>query len=221
MCGRFTLRTSPQEVAKAFQLADADVPLFSPRYNIAPTQQVLAIRLRDGKRRASFLHWGLIPSWASDHSVGNRLINARGESVADKPSFRSAFKRSRCLVVTDGSYEWQKTGKAKQPFFIRLKTDQPFAFAGLAEHWHRGDQAIDSCTLITTDANELMADIHDRMPVILSPANYDFWLDPEFQDKAKLQSLLRPYPDGEMTAYPVNTLVNNPRNETAACIDAI
>lgn len=221
MCGRFTLRTSPQEVAKTFQLADADVPLFSPRYNIAPTQQVLAIRLRDGKRQASFLHWGLIPSWASDPSVGNRMINARGESVADKPSFRSAFNRSRCLVVTDGFYEWQKTGKAKQPFFIRLKKDQPFAFAGLAEHWHRGDQTIDSCTLITTDANDLMADIHDRMPVILSPADYDLWLDPEFQDKAKLQSLLRPYLDGEMTAYPVSTIVNNPRNETAACIDAI
>ena len=144
MCGRFTLRTSPQEVAKAFQLADADVSVFSPRYNIAPTQQVLAIRLRDGKRQASFLHWGLIPPWASDPSVGNRLINARGESVADKPSFRSAFKRSRCLVVTDGFYEWQKTGKAKQPFFIRLKKDRPFAFAGLAEHWHRGDQVVDS-----------------------------------------------------------------------------
>jgi putative SOS response-associated peptidase YedK len=219
MCGRFTLRTSPQEVAKAFQLDG--VPEFSPRYNIAPTQQVLAIRLHDDKRQAEFLHWGLVPSWASGPSVGNRLVNARGESVADKPSFRSAFKRSRYLVVTDGFYEWQKTDKkAKQPFFIRLMKDQPFAFAGLAEHWHRGDNTIDSCVLITTDANELMADIHDRMPVILSPTDYDLWLDPEFQDKEKLQALLRPYPANEMMAYHVSALVNNPRNETPACVEA-
>ena len=149
MCGRYTLRSSPQAVAKAFRLTEP--PDFSPRYNIAPTQQVLAIRQQDGNRQASFLHWGLIPSRADDPSIGNRMINARADTVAVKPSFRSAFKKSRCLIVADGFYEWQKTGKAKQPFYIRLKQDGPFAFAGLAEHWHRGDQAIDSCTIITTE----------------------------------------------------------------------
>jgi putative SOS response-associated peptidase YedK len=217
MCGRFTLRTTPQEVAKAFDLADA--PSFSPRFNISPTQQVLAIRLQDGKRQASFHQWGLIPSWADDPKIGYRMINARADGVAAKPSFRSAFKKSRCLVVADGFYEWKKTGSAKQPFFIRLKNDRPFAFAGLAEHWHRDDKAIDSCTIITTDPNELTSEVHDRMPVILSPDDYALWLDPEFEDKEKLQSFLRPYPAEEMTAYAVSTLVNSPKNESPACVD--
>ena len=212
-------KTAAGKVAKAFQLDG--VPDLSPRYNIAPTQQVLAIQLRDGKRQASFLHWGLIPSWANDPAIGNRMINARADGVAIKPSFRSAFKKSRCLIVADGFYEWQKTGKAKQPFYIRLKDDRPFAIAGLAEHWHRDEKTIDSCTIITTEPNELTATVHDRMPVILAPADYDLWLDPEFQDKEKLQSLLRPYPADEMTAYPVSTLVNSPRNENPMCIDAL
>lgn len=219
MCGRYTLRTSPQAVAKAFQLQL--VPDFSPRYNNAPTQQVLTIREHDGSRQALFMHWGLIPSWADDPSIGNRMINARAESVADKPSFRSAFKRSRCLIVADGFYEWQKTGKAKQPSFIRLKQDRPFAFAGLAEHWHRGDQTIDSCTIVTTAANELMAPIHDRMPVILAPEDYEEWLDPQFPDKEKLLALLRPFPEDRLVAIPVSTLVNSPRNEEAACIEPL
>ena len=218
MCGRFTLRSSPSKIAEAFHLAG--VPELSPRFNVAPTQQVLVIQEREEKRVGAFLHWGLIPSWAKDPSIGNRMINARAESVADKPSFRSAFKRHRCLVVADGFYEWKKSGKAKQPYYIRLKKDQPFAFAGLAEHWHRGEQTIDSCTIITTEPNELMADIHNRMPVILSPDDYDLWLDPEFEGKEKLLSLLRPFSTDEMTAYPVSTLVNSPRNENPACIDA-
>jgi putative SOS response-associated peptidase YedK len=216
MCGRFTLRSSPRAVAEAFGLAE--FPLFEPRYNIAPTQPVAAIRLQNGRRQLSFLQWGLIPSWADDPSIGNRMINARAEGVADKPSFRSAFKKSRCLIVADGFYEWQKVGKAKQPYYIRLQDERPFAFAGLAEHWRRGDQSIDSCTVITTEANELMADIHDRMPVILSPDDYEFWLDPEFQGKEKLLSLLRPFPADELTAYPVSAIVNSPRNEKAECV---
>jgi putative SOS response-associated peptidase YedK len=217
MCGRFTLRVSPQAVAETFDLAD--VPEFMPRYNVAPTQQVLAIRLKEGKRQTSFHHWGLIPSWADDPKIGNRMINARADGVAVKPSFRSAFKRGRCLIVADGFYEWKKTGAAKQPFYIRLKNDRPFAFAGLAEHWHRDDKAIDSATIITTEPNELTAAVHDRMPVILRPDDYDLWLDPEFEGKEKLQSLLRPYPAGEMTAFPVSTIVNSPRNENSSCID--
>ena len=159
MCGRYTLRSNPKTVAEAFDLAD--IRALEPRYNIAPTQDVAAIRWKDGKRHLIFLHWGLIPSWADDPSIGNRMINARADGVADKPSFRSAFKKRRCLVVADGFYEWKKDGKSKQPFYVTLKSGKPFAFAGLYEHWRRGDQVIDSCTIITTEPNELMADIHD------------------------------------------------------------
>jgi putative SOS response-associated peptidase YedK len=216
MCGRFTLRTSPQKVADQFDLAD--VPAFSPRFNVAPTQQVLAVRLKDGARCPAFLRWGLIPSWAKDTKIGNSLINARADGVADKPSFRSAFKRGRCLVVADGFYEWRKDGKAKQPFFIRMKDDRPFAFAGLSEHWSKGEKPIDSASLITTEPNPLMATIHDRMPVILPKEYWDLWLDPEFQSKEKLLSLLQPYPTDEMVATPVSTLVNSPKNENPECV---
>jgi putative SOS response-associated peptidase YedK len=166
MCGRFTLRTPTKDIVKAFGLTEA--PDLKPRFNIAPTQQVAAIRLdaEVGIRRLSLLRWGLIPSWAADPSIGYPMINARAESVAIKPAFRSAFKKGRCLIVADGFYEWKKVGKNKQPYFIRLKDDEPFAFAGLAEHWHRGEQTIDSATIITTEPNELMETIHDRMPVI-------------------------------------------------------
>lgn len=214
MCGRFTLR---RPMAKVVAEMGAELgPHLVPRYNVAPTQQVLAIRLRDGKRHAELLRWGLVPSWADDPKIGNRLINARADTVASKPSFRSAFKRGRCLVLADGFYEWKSAGKAKQPFFIRLKSDEPFAFAGLSEHWHRGEQTVDSCALITTEPNELMAAIHDRMPAIMRPVDYDAWLDPTFE---RAGELLRPYPADEMVAYPVSMIVNNPRNEDAACIE--
>lgn len=220
MCGRFTLRARANQIAEAF--GTSDVPEFSSRYNIAPTQQVPTISLKDGKRHFSFRRWGLIPSWAKDEKIGNSLINARAETVAEKPAFRSAFKRSRCLIVTDGFYEWQKTDqKLKQPYFIHMKNDQPFAFAGLAERWKNGDEVLESCTVITTDPNPLMARLHDRMPVILPPEEYDLWLDPEFQGKEKLLSLLRPYSDEEMEAYPVSTTVNSPKNETASCLERI
>jgi putative SOS response-associated peptidase YedK len=220
MCGRFTLRTSPQEVAKTFGLIE--IPDLRPRYNVAPTHQVLTISLQDGNRHGQLRRWGLVPSWADDPKIGYRLINARAETIADKPAFRSAFKRSRCLVVADGFYEWKKgtDAKTKQPYYIRLKKDRPFAFAGLAEHWSRNGEPIESCTLITTDPNDLMAEIHDRMPVILPKDAHDLWLDPEFEGKEKLLSLLRPYPADEMTAYPISTLVNSPRNDVPACIVA-
>ena len=217
MCGRFTLRTTAGEVAEVFGLLDAfDL---SARYNVAPSQSVLAIRLNaDHKREPAFLKWGLIPSWAKKPSIGYKMINARSETVAEKPAFRSAFKRSRCLIVADGFYEWKKVGQAKQPFYIRLKHDRPFAFAGLAEHWQHDDKTIDSCTIITTGPNELMAGIHDRMPVILAPHDYNLWLDAEFKGQEKLQSLLRSYPADQMTAYAVSTIVNNPRNDMAECV---
>ena len=205
-----------RQVADAFGLSD--VPDFSPRYNVAPTQPVLAIRSRDGVRSLSLLRWGLIPSWADSPAIGNKMINARADTVATKPAFRSAFKRSRRLIVADGFYEWQSVGKTKQPYFIRLKNDRPFAFAGLAEHWTKGGETIDSCTIITTEPNELMAPFHDRMPVILRPEDYDAWLDPECSDVSKLQPLLRQSPADEMVAYPVSAIVNSPRNETPQCV---
>lgn len=206
------------DVAKAFDLPD--VPELFPRYNIAPTQGVPIVRLgEDERRHLTMVHWGLIPGWADDPKIGNRMINARGDTVATKPSFRQAFKKRRCLVVADGFYEWQQTGgPRKQPYYIRLKNDGPFAFAGLWERWSKGGTPIESCTIITTEPNELMAELHDRMPVILRPGAYGVWLDPAVQEPERLQPLLCPYPAGEMVAHPVSTVVNNPRNEQVECV---
>lgn len=209
MCGRFTLRQVPQEWVK--QLA---LPIFSPRYNIAPTQQVLAIRQREGVCEVSELRWGLVPSWADDPKIGNRLINARAETVATKPAFRKAFERRRCLILADGFYEWKKQGKAKQPFLIHRPEDQPFAFAGLWEWWKGNGLEIASCTIITTEANGMMQPLHDRMPVILDERDHDRWLDTD-QD---VQDLLRPAPVDLLEAYPVSTKVNSPANEGAELV---
>jgi putative SOS response-associated peptidase YedK len=220
MCGRFTLRTPTKDIVKAFGLGDA--PELKPRYNIAPTQQIAAVKLdpETGTRQLSMFRWGMVPSWADDPKIGYRMINARAESVAIKPAYRNAFKKGRCLIVADGFFEWKKTGKNKQPFFIRLKDDEPFAFAGLSEHW-RGDRVIDSCAIITTEPNEMMKGIHDRMSVILSPDDYDLWLEPDFHGQGKLLEMLKPYPAEDMEAYPISTLVNNPRNETKECMEAL
>ena len=192
-----------KEIVTAFGLIDA--PNLKPRFNIAPTQQIAAIKLdpETGTRKLFMYRWGLIPSWADDPAIGNRMINARAESVAMKPAFRNAFNKGRCLIIADGFYEWQKIGLAKQPFFVRLKDDEPFAFAGLSERWHRASRIIDSATIITTEPNELMAGIHDRMPVILSPEDYDLWLETDFHGQGKLLEMLKPYPAEEMEAYPV------------------
>lgn len=221
MCGRFTLRAPASTVAEQFGLLDVE-PL-QPRFNIAPTQSVAAVRRvpesDQPARQLVLLKWGLVPSWAKDVKIGNSLINARAESVAEKPAFRAAFRRRRCLVVADGFYEWQRAGSKKQPYFIRLADDRPFAFAGLWEFWEGPDHsALETGTLITTDANELMEPIHNRMPVILAPDDYDRWLDPAIQKPDQLQPLLRPYPSDAMLAYPVSTHVNSPRNEDAKCI---
>lgn len=218
MCGRFTLRSSMSDVAKVFAVAhEGEV---APLFNIAPTQNVMAVRAAaDGPRELCSLRWGLVPSWADDLSVGNRMINARAESVATKPAFRRAFKTRRCLIVADGFYEWQKAGRQKQPHYIRLKSDRPFGFAGLWETWAKGDAPVETCCVITTTANELVAPIHDRMPVIVPPDAYEQWLRLDVQDVDLLQSLLRPYPAAEMTAYPVGTRVNNPTYSAADCIE--
>lgn len=222
MCGRFSLHQTGEVLAEAFNLEA--VPLVAPRYNIAPTQTVSTLISTPQKPDPHFypLRWGLIPSWAKEASIGQRLFNARAETVAQKPSFRAAFKRRRCLILADGFYEWQapENGTAKQPYYLFLKHHQPFAFAGLWEHWisPRSGVEIQTCVILTTAANTFMESIHDRMPVILPPADYERWLDPENDDPQALQSLLRPYAADAMEGYPVSTLVNRPQHDAPDCI---
>ena len=219
MCGRFTLRTPTNLLVEQFLLPIE--PDWNPRFNIAPTQSVAAVRIGEGggRREGVLLRWGLVPSWAKDSAMGSRLINARAETVAEKPSFRTAFKRRRCLIPADGYYEWQKTGSRKQPYFIRMQDDRPFAFAGLWESWDKGGEGpLETCTVITTSANELTADIHQRMPVILDQHDYGVWLDAAIADRERLEPLLRPYPSSEMKLDPVSTYVNSPRNEGPNCV---
>lgn len=215
MCGRYTLRSSGKAVAEVFGLAGE--PVLLSRFNIAPTQQVPAVRSAGNNRQLTMFRWGLVPSWAHDLAIGNRMINARAESAAEKPAFRSAFKHQRCLVVADGFYEWQKAGGNKQPFYIRMRDEKPFAFAGLWEEWKKSDTVLESCTILTTDANDLVKPLHDRMPVILDPKDYDAWLQ---DDPTKSGKLLRPFQSEEMTLYPVSTLVNSPRNDGPKCVEA-
>jgi len=173
-------------------------------------------------REGGKLRWGLIPSWAKDLAIGMKLINARAETVAEKPSFRKSFKHRRCLVLADGFYEWQKERRVKQPYYIRLKSERPFAFAGLWDHWADADgQVIESCALLTTEPNELMAPIHNRMPVILNPDAYDDWLDPDQQNVARLATLLGSYPAEDMVANPVSRLVNNARFDDPRCVEPL
>lgn len=217
MCGRFTLRTSPERIAQTFLTL---VPELRPRFNVAPSQPVVAVRLdaNQHERELVTFRWGLIPSWADDPKIGYRTINARAETVATKPSFRRAFQKRRCLIVADGFYEWKKNGRGKQPFFIHKRDDAPFAFAGLWESWRGNGETIESCTLIVTAANALMEPIHDRMPVILPPDCYDLWLDTDFENRPKLEAMLRPYPEDDLEAYPVSTMVNKPQNDLPQCV---
>jgi putative SOS response-associated peptidase YedK len=222
MCGRFTQTASPELIAEQFGVRP---PLaVSPRYNIAPSQPIAAIRSDPDSSTRTFvmLRWGLIPSWAKDPKMGMHCINAKAETVAERPSFRSAFKKRRCLVIADGFYEWQRHGGRKQPMWIGRTDRRPFAFAGLWEHWQpsAGDP-IESCTIITTEPNDLMAPIHNRMPVILDRTAYDQWLDPTFQQTELLKPLLRPYPSEELTAYLVSILVNNPRHDVPQCLESV
>ena len=222
MCGRFTLTDPDADIAVQFGLPE--IPDTPPRYNIAPTQPVAAVRLKAGDetRELVMLHWGLIPFWAKDPKIGARMINARSETAAQKPSFRAAFRRRRCLVIADGFYEWQKQNGGKQPFFIHLQDGRPFAFAGLWEHWEGSDASeIESCTLLTTEPNDLLRPVHNRMPVILNPTDYELWLDPEVQQPDRIQPLLRPFPAHEMDAYPVSRFVNRPANDSPRCIEPL
>jgi putative SOS response-associated peptidase YedK len=237
MCGRYTLTTPGEVIAEIFDLPEA--PEVAARYNVAPTQEVAAIRAasdddegadesadesRDGGRRFVTLRWGLVPHWAKDPSIGNRMINARSESVAEKPAFRTSFKKRRCLVLADGFYEWQKvSGGKKQPWYFRLESGEPFAFAGLWSSWKPKDggesEPLETCTLLTTDANTLVKKAHHRMPVILSPEDLDLWLDPHVQDREPLEALLDPFDPARMIAFPVSTRVNSPANDDPSVIE--
>ena len=218
MCGRFTLKTPAAALAEHFE-----VPGFAdllPRYNVAPSQPVAVIRPAADRpgREAVMLRWGLIPAWADDPAIGYKMINARAETVADKPAYRSAFKKRRCLIPADSFYEWAKSGKHKQPWNFALPDGGPFAFAGLWETWSKGDGPVESCTLVTTEANGTVAPVHARMPVILLPEEYGRWLDAGNQDPAKLMPLLRPYP-GPMVARAVGAWVNDPKHEGPRCVE--
>ena len=222
MCGRFSLRTPAAMLADLFQLAQS--PAWAPRYNIAPTQPVPIVLMttEHPDRQFKQCRWGLIPGWAKGPDVGARMINAKAETASSKPAFRAAFRKRRCLVLADGFYEWQGLERRKQPFYIRMRNGDPFAFAGLWEHWKGPDgAAIDSCTLLTTEPNSLIHPFHHRMPVILDPTDYALWLDPGVEESEQLQPLLRPYSSEAMVAYPVSTRVNNPSNDTPECIEPL
>lgn len=214
MCGRYT-STKPVEVYAELFKARAGSLFVEPRYNIAPTYDVLACRAMPEGRELTLMYWGLIPAWAEDKKIGYRTINARAETVAVKPAYRTAFRRRRCLIAADGFYEWRPGKPRKQPYYIRMKDGKPFAFAGLWERWGEpeGAEPVDSCTIIVTTANELISQRHDRMPVILAPQDYELWLDPEVHDREKVMPLLKTYPEKEMEFYPVGFGVNSPKHD--------
>ncbi len=221
MCGRYTLTSPATTLAASFDIGT--IAELAPRYNVAPSQSVPVVRMAaTGTREWVEVRWGLIPSWAKDPAIGQRLINARAETAAAKPAFRAAMRRRRCLVPADGFYEWQKRAQGKQPFYIRRRDDAPFAIAGLWEHWQpAGGELIETCTLLTTEPNSLVAPIHNRMPVIVDQAVYAQWLDPTIEKADDLAAILQPYPDNEMVAIPISTRVNNARHDAPDCIEPL
>ncbi|HEX9800874.1 MAG TPA: SOS response-associated peptidase [Thermoanaerobaculia bacterium] len=221
MCGRYVVTTPGEVLAELFELDEK--PHLTPRYNVAPTQEVAIVRWRqEGGRELALVHWGLVPFWAKERAIGSRLINARAESISQKPSFRDSFKKRRCLIPADGFYEWQKADGRKQPWLVRLRGGEPFAFAGLWSSWQdrESDGTLESCTIVTTTPNELAKRIHDRMPVILPWERHATWLDPAAASDT-LQALLVPYPVDEMEAFPVSTWVNSPAHEEPRCVEPL
>ena len=218
-----TLTTDKDDLQSRFGYTDDSRVLFKPRYNIAPSQESPVVTVKEDNRVLIMMRWGLIPFWAKEASIGYKMINAKAETVHEKPSFRKSFKDKRCLVLADGFYEWTKTDKKnKIPFRFVLKTKEPFAFAGLWDAWKTPEgEMLLTFTIITTNANELMEPIHDRMPVILHEKDEALWLDPEFKDANKLTALLKPFPSDKMEAYRVSTIVNSPKNDTPKCIEPV
>jgi len=222
MCGRYTL-SAPADLVEDLFALDESVELLA-RFNIAPTQEapvVLRSEDRAGRSLDQF-RWGLVPFWAKDRSLGDRMINARSETVAEKPAYRASFKKRRCLVVADGFYEWQPTGGPKQPYFFRLKSGKPFALAGLWDVWNKSEEGpLKTFTILTTGPNDLIEPVHHRMPIILRATDYDTWLDPDYQDAAGLSKLLLSFPASEMDGFPVSTYVNNPVNQGPRCVEPL
>jgi putative SOS response-associated peptidase YedK len=222
MCGRYSITTPIEGLRRLFKFKEP-LPNLPPRYNVAPTQQVPIVRTGPGDqhdRELAMVRWGLIPFWAKDASIGARMINARAEGIADKPAFRAALRSRRYLVPADGFYEWQATPGRKLPWRITLKDGGPFAFAGLWERWDKAPDGIpvESCTIVTTSANQLLRPLHDRMPVILAPDDHAAWLG---EDAVReVGELLRPYPSEEMRTYRVSTVVNNVKNDGPECFEA-
>jgi len=225
MCGRMVLTRSAADIAHAFEL-ETTLEL-TPRYNIAPSQLVAAVRVRTAGRELAMLQWGLIPSWARERAIGNRMINARSETAAEKPAFRSAVKQRRCIVPADGFYEWQrgtgKSGTPKVPHLFRRIDEAPLAIAGLYEAWtdRQSGEIVESCTLLTTEANAIVRPVHHRMPVLLEQRDFALWLDPEVKDAGRVQSLLVPCAPDRLEAIVVSTHVNDPRNEDPGCIEPV
>ena len=221
MCGRFALPIPARSLAE--QLSLSEFTEYPPRYNIAPTNLIPAVIL-DSKRHERILrmfHWGLIPFWAKDTKIGSKMINVRAETITEKPAFRSAFKKRRCLIPAAGFYEWKKETSGKNPYYIYLRDGKPMIFAGLWEQWGKDGEFIESCTIITTTANNLVEELHSRMPVILNPKDYDTWLDTEKCDADSLTLLLKPYPQELMTMHPVSSDINSPRYDNSSCIDPL
>jgi putative SOS response-associated peptidase YedK len=224
MCGRFTLSASIDQIMNRFDVeAFLDKEGYQPNYNVAPSQSVLAIIYNGTINKMGYLRWGLIPPWAKDTSVGYKMINARSETLTEKPSYRNAYRKKRCLIIADSFYEWKRIdSKTKTPMRIKLKTDDLFAMAGLWEQWKSPEgKSIYSCSVITTSANELVKNIHDRMPVILQPEAEKIWLDTSITDPDNLNRLLVPLDSDLMEAYEVSPLVNSPKNNTIDLIQRI
>jgi len=222
MCGRFVGYRSLDELKGFFPIDKSACDAIS-NYNVAPSQEILAIARYESENWLVKFHWGLVPFWAKDIRIGNRLINARSESIAEKPSFRDAFKKRRCLIIADGFYEWKGEKGRKQPMFITSPDHKPFAFAGLWETWKKDDQdsTYKSCTIITTQASESIRDIHHRMPVIIKPPSYEAWLDPGNQDLGELDRILKNEVVTELVSYPVSKQVNSTRHNDPSCIEPV
>lgn len=220
MCGRYTITSAPEAIRALFRYADQ--PNFPPRYNVAPTQPIPIVRLVEGKRQFALVRWGLLPSWVKDPKTFSLLINARGESVIDKPAFRAAMKRRRCLVPADGFYEWKAVGGRKQPFYVCLKSGAPMAFAGLWECWTGPNgEELETAAIVTTNANRLLAPIHSRMPVIVQPEAFDLWLNTGDVDARTAAALIHPAPENLLEAYEVSTAVNRTANDNPKLVERL
>lgn len=220
MCGRYAITSAPEAIRQLFRYSEQ--PNFPPRYNVAPTQPIPVVRLVNGVRQFALVRWGLLPSWVKDPKAFTLVINARGESVLDKPAFRNAMKYRRCLIPADGFYEWQAGGRHKQPYYIRAKSGQPFGFAGLWETWcGPNGEEVDTVAIVTTRANRTLGDIHERMPVIVPPEAFDLWLNCKDVDAETAAAIITPAPDDLLEAYPISTAVNRVANDNAELIEPL